>query len=451
MIEFQFSDFFYPADLAKTMLLLWRSEHWGSEQFEAYQRRQLTRLMKYSYRQVPYYAALFQSLGIDEKALTEDVVWEVFRKIPVLDKATLQQTPDAFVSKIADQYNPKMITTSGTTGTPLTVYWDRDSNVMEFCCIQRLWRWGHFWPGQPFLDLRSRGIFGESHHHYVKDGDIAYLYNWKIRGLEFSSDMIDEHNINAYYKVLLRYKPRLVRGHPQSIQHLAHLMQKNELTGWHPKSVTTASETLYDFQRQEIMAAWNAPILDSYGLKEHNIFITQCEAGSYHIYPEYGICEIVDDDGRQVAPGEEGWVVATGLHNYAQVLFRYNTRDRAIAGSGHRCACGRTLPTIERLIGRIDDCMYAQDGHRYSGFSFAFLDRQGIRKGRLIQEDYNRVRVELVVNELFTEDEKNKLLLDLNQKVRNQMHFELAYVDDIQQETAGKFKFVVSKVKPKAK
>ncbi|OVE79707.1 hypothetical protein BVY01_01660, partial [bacterium I07] len=72
----------------------------------------------------------------------------------------------------------------------------------------------------------------------------------------------------------------------------------------------------------------------------------QCpESKGYHIAPEYGIVEIIASDGTAARDGEEGRLIATGLHNRAFPLIRYDTMDFAIA-SERRCTCGRTLPII---------------------------------------------------------------------------------------------------------
>jgi len=444
MIGFEFSDFFYPLDLVRTNVLLRCSEYWSRGRTEKYQARLLTRLLLFCIREVPYYKKVFQEVGLDADAIYPDNAMQCLKTLPVLDKDMLREAPNLFISCSAKRFNPKPIQTSGTTGTPLTVYWDRGSNVMEFCSIQRLWRWAGFRIGQCFLDLRSRGVFSDAEKNLRRANGICYLRQWKINGLEFSSDLIDESNVYQYYKVLLHFKPTLVRGHPQSIQHLASLLRDKGLNEWKPLAVTTASETLYDFQRREIEEAWQVPVLDSYGLKEHNVFIAQCCEGGLHIFPEYGICEILDDRGNPVQSGEEGWVIATGLHNYAQVLLRYNTRDRAVAGSGRQCPCGRVLPIVERIIGRIDDCIYSPEGRRYSGMHFAFFGRRGIKKARLVQNDLTKVKVELVVTEQFDTAEREELKKALRQKANDSISFEFHIVDDIIQNTAGKFKFVIS-------
>jgi phenylacetate-CoA ligase len=445
MIEFKVKDFFYPLDLIRTYALLKRSEYWSGQRMRTYQTRKLAQMLCHCATQVPYYRALFPRLDIQPDMISPDNAFELLARVPVLDKDSLREAPDQFRADNASRFFPKAITTSGTTGTPLTVYWDRCSNVMEFCCIQRLWRWAGIRIGHAFLDLRSC-VFPENHKNLRTQGKAVYLRNWKVNGLEFNSDYIDEENIGDYYQVLLRYRPRLVRGHPQSIQHLASLLKDKGFGDWRPTAVTSASETLYEFQRQEIEEALGVPVMDSYGLKEHNVFIAQCREGSYHLSPEYGICEVIDDSGKPVAAGEEGWVIATGLHTYAQPLLRYQTRDRAVAGDGKPCACGRSLPSVERIVGRIDDCLYTRDGRRFSGMHFAFFGRRGVKKARLIQEDLGSVVVELLVDSQFDQAERDAMVSALERKVDGKLAFKLCFPDDIRQDTPGKFKFVVSRL-----
>jgi len=445
MIEFKFSDFLAPWPILRTYALLRRSEHWSAERMTRYQSEKLAAVLRYCGEEVPFYRDLFPKIGLRSQDITPENAKESLKLIPVLGKDQLRQSPALFLADHAERYRPKAITTSGTTGTPLTVYWDRGSNIMELCCMQRFWRWAGFHVGQSFLDLRSRMFMPEDKHVVHGDG-ITYIRNWKVNALEFSSDMIDESNVKKYYEVLEHYRPRLVRGHPQAIQHLAALLDRVGLRGWRPKVITPTSEALYEFQRRQISELWGAPILDHYGLKEHNAFAAQCLEGGYHIFPEYGIFEIVDDDGRAVEPGVEGWIVATGLHNFAQPLLRYNTRDRAVASVSGVCRCGRTLPCIDRLVGRIDDCVYTADGKRYSGLHFAFFGRRGIVKGRIIQDNTAGIRVELVTTSEFDATEQATLQETLMKKLDGKLAVDIQRVPEIVQETPGKFKFVVCKL-----
>ena len=163
MVEFKIGDFFYPIDLLRTYTLLRKSELWTADQFRRYQAQKLAKLLRFSGTQVPYYQSLFSEIGIDPSQINMQNAHSYLQKLPVLSKTTLRDNPGQFLSRDFQKFHPKAISTSGTTGTPLTVYWDKDSNVMEFCCIQRLWRWAGFRLGQPFLDLRSRPMSDQNH------------------------------------------------------------------------------------------------------------------------------------------------------------------------------------------------------------------------------------------------------------------------------------------------
>jgi hypothetical protein len=82
---------------------------------------------------------------------------------------------------------------------------------------------------------------------------------------------------------------------------------------------------------------------------------------------------------------------------------------------------------------------------------FAFFGRNGIKAARLIQEDYRKVKVEIIATAEFVPEERKKLLEVLENKVENKLKFEIKLVDTIKQEASGKFKFVVSKLKKNIK
>jgi phenylacetate-CoA ligase len=83
----------------------------------------------------------------------------------------------------------------------------------------------------------------------------------------------------------------------------------------------------------------------------------------YHFCSEAVLCELVDERGDLVPPGEYGRVVVTALYNYAMPFIRYETGDYARAGA-LLCACGRGLPSIENIGGRARNLIVMSDGTR---------------------------------------------------------------------------------------
>ena len=77
-------------------------------------------------------------------------------------------------------------------------------------------------------------------------------------------------------------------------------------------SVFTASETLLDFQRTAIAAAFDAPVFNWYGNTEMTCNIIGCAAGRLHYRTDYGYLEL----------DEHSQLIATGLHNRAMPLIR---------------------------------------------------------------------------------------------------------------------------------
>src|SRR5690606_5480525 len=86
----------------------------------------------------------------------------------------------------------------------------------------------------------------------------------------------------------------------------------------------------------------------------------ECPAGSMHLLTTNVHIEIVRD-GRPVAPGELGEIVATTLVNRGMPLVRCRIGDLG-ALSPDPCVCGRPQPVLAELQGRAADLVFRTDG-----------------------------------------------------------------------------------------
>ena len=95
--------------------------------------------------------------------------------------------------------------------------------------------------------------------------------------------------------------------------------------------------------------------IEAYHRAEAGLIALQCPVScAHHIQSEVCLVEVVDQNGRPCQPGEVGEVAITTLHNFVMPLIRYATGDLArnlqgLDGRPGPCACGRTLPLIERV------------------------------------------------------------------------------------------------------
>ena len=109
---------------------------------------------------------------------------------------------------------------------------------------------------------------------------------------------------------------------------------------------------MYPAQRTFLEEAYGCRTYAWYGHSEKCLLGGGCESSDdYHLYPEYGVLEVVDDEGTRVEPGEVGTLVGTGFMNRAMPFLRYMTDDRATLVA-EPCACGRAYPRLRGIEGR---------------------------------------------------------------------------------------------------
>jgi phenylacetate-coenzyme A ligase PaaK-like adenylate-forming protein len=105
------------------------------------------------------------------------------------------------------------------------------------------------------------------------------------------------------------------------------------------------------------MEAWGIRVFETYGATEYAPIAAECAFGNKHLFEDRAIVEVVDADGRAVAPAERGdRVLLTVLDRRTQPLIRYEISDLVRERPG-TCACGRSFRMIESIEGRVEDVL----------------------------------------------------------------------------------------------
>ncbi|HPG40389.1 MAG TPA: hypothetical protein PLP19_15575 [bacterium] len=430
MKEFRIEDFFSPFSLLYWRQFLWKSQYYPAEKLQQLQWQYFSRILDHCFANVPFYRNFFKEQGLTRQDFQS---FADLHKIPVFSKELVLEHAKELKADNFKKYRPITVYTSGTTGTPLEIYWDTFINSVELVHQWRHFSWFGYRLGDGFMDIRNFKM------HLPN----KYRWNWQCRGLEFSSQYIDGINIHEYADLLRKYKIRFWRGHSSALNHLCHVLNDAGITDVKPRFIVSVAESLVENQRQ-FMESWSGgPVCDNYGLIEHTALIIQCPHGGYHIASEYGHVELLKDDGSPAKPGEEGRIISTGLHNRAFPLIRYDTKDYAIA-TDRVCACGRTLPLIERLIGRVDDRLINKHGKYIGGLQKATTFAKGIRLSQIVQSVPGIIDFYVVPVKNFTDDMRQLLLDLLTEELADTMQINIHVVDKVPYDGSGKFKFVVS-------
>ena len=163
-------------------------------------------------------------------------------------------------------------------------------------------------------------------------------------------------------KLLSQAAPVYVNTLPSNILRLAVEARRSGMAPQVPFMVSVA-----EFLPEEVIEAarevFGSRIINVFSSAEGGVIATECpESGLFHIQAEQVLAEIIREDGSVCEEGEVGEIVVTPLYSYATPLLRYRSGD--YVEKGPRCSCGRSLPTISRILGRKEHMFHFPDGTR---------------------------------------------------------------------------------------
>lgn len=418
---------------------LLESEHLSASEIKNNQNKILRQLAGYALHNVPYYSEMANTADEVTSNITIDTISDYF---PVLSKDTFRDNQQRFISKEFNPLDLLKINTSGTTGKPLTIYTTHEARQANYAFMTRFMQWAGIRQGEKSVTFAGRVFIPPQQ----KDPPY-WRSNWWNNNYLFSSFNITPDTVPDYLEHLERIQPVLIDSYPSAIAAIANYILENSLkVNLHLKAIITSSETLSHEQRTRIEQAFNVRVFDQYGNAEMAVFAGQCEHGQYHINPEYGIAELLDESGNAVGPGETGELVVTGFLNKAMPLIRYQIGDSAIL-SAEPCACGRHFPVLQEIVGRRDDLIKTRSGRIVGRLDPIYKGLTGIRESQIMQPDIDNIVVYIVTAPGYEAWMEDSLLTELKKRVGLDINIRVSYVQEIPRTSSGKMRAVISHVK----
>jgi phenylacetate-CoA ligase len=409
------------------------------EELRAYQDENLRKLIRHCFENVPYYRLL-----MDQRRLKPSDIKTVddLPKLPVLTPAEIRVNFDRLVASNYKRSRLILGHTSGTTGSPLEFYYDRN-----ICLIKNVFDWRQKrWAG---IDTHDKIAFflGRIVVPMERRSPPFWRTNHVLNHLFMSSFHLSAENLVHYLRRLRRFKPMAVEGYPSTLFIIARfLLSQNETLP--VKAAFTSSETLYPQQRETIEQAFECPLFDFYGMAERTIFATECDRHrGHHLNMDFGVTEIIKKDNQPAEVGEPGRIVATSLHNYAMPLIRYRTSD-ITAIRNEECPCGRKFPLMEDITTKAEDIITTPDGRYISSsiLTHPFKPMHNILESQIIQEDIDTLVIKIVKTSSYNESDTERLLKEMKRRLGDGMDISIRFVDSIERTSAGKFRWVISRV-----
>jgi phenylacetate-CoA ligase len=416
-------------------------ENWSADRMHDFVEQQLRAQVQRAYNQVFYYRKAFRDFGITEETILHFRP-EDLSKLPLLEKQVVRGNSAVLLTERAARKPPPSFATSGTTGTPIRVYWDSATHQHNIAVREaRSFRWAGVSIRQP----RS-GIGGRLVVPRADSRPPFWRYNHWEQQLYLSAFHINPANVPDYVAALNRFRPVTMTGYASANYFLARFIAELGLEVHSPRAIITESERLEPHMRAVLESVFRSRAYEEYGSVENCALATECERGRLHVHPDFGYVEILRPDGQPCAPGEIGEVVMTGFANPNQIFIRYRIGDLGAWGI-EPCPCGReSLPVLGELVGRLEDTVVGPDGRETVRFHGLFIDLPGVLEGQVIQESLSRFVVNIVPSPSYSRPDAEAIRARMVTRLGAQVSVEVHELDTIPREPNGKFRAVISRV-----
>lgn len=396
-------------------------------------------ILLHAYMNNDYYRKRLDTAGVypEDIRTPEDV-----RHIPILTKKEIRENTLEMISSGHTIETLKMCKTGGSTGKALEIYLTEECNEKRNACARRHDRWTGWEVGEPIAAVWGNPKRPSNIKRKLKD---FLLYPF----IYLDTMNVTEDTVLAFAYEWERVRPALLFGHAHSLYLLAQYVRDLGITTIRPKSVLSTSMMLLPRERKVIEHVFGVGVFDRYGCEEVGLIASECDRHEgMHMNIEHLLIEFVKEDGTYAAPGEIGKIILTDLMNFAMPLIRYQVEDMGVP-LGVACSCGRGLPLMGTVTGRIADFLIRKDGSKVAGVSLienTLTKLKGIDQMQIIQESLELIRLRVVCTREFTKTMSDYLRNYFLELFGDDIKILIEEVDEIKPDKSGKYRFSICKI-----
>ncbi|MDR3196224.1 MAG: hypothetical protein LBU34_00005 [Planctomycetaceae bacterium] len=422
--EFERTQFLPPDELRE---LVWQRLH---------------HIIDTAYRRIPYYKSVFDRAGLVPSDIKTDTD---MLSVQILEKRDVQ----ANLQTMLDPEFPKnrliFDKTGGSTGTPVNYYYSIERKWARQAAMLRHDRWAGYDVGQRFASLwgAARDMPAPSWKQKIKS--LIFPKTLQLNSIRMTPELMLEFN-----KQLKRYRPPVILAYANALALFAAFLKQQGVSVYRPKGIITSAEVLTPEDRKLIEETFGAPVFNRLGCREFSVIASECEHhNGMHLMAEGLYIELIRGS-RLAETDETGEIIVTDLLNEAMPMIRYRLGDTAswVAGT---CSCGRSLPRINNVAGRVTDFIVGMDNRLCSGVALATFivsKRPSFGQIQIIQEEYGKIlyRVGCGQNKPLQQHDLEFLREQTELYLGKGITIDYEYVDSIPHEASGKFIFSKSTV-----
>jgi len=426
-----------------------KSQWYTDMELRALQEEKLLALISHAYDKSAFYRRIF-----DERKIKPGDVKRIenLQQLPIITKKELCKYFGDVVSDDMGDRVYRKVSTGGSTGEPLPYLLENSAISMAWACNWRAWRWAGWDFGDKMATLAGASLFISRVEDWTgRLKKWAYL-KFLQRNQPLSAFDMSNNTIKEYAVKIQKNRPEYLRGYASALTEFARWCSINK-SSIHFKGIFSTAESLFAEQRSILERTFNCRVFDHYGANDGGGIAHECERHEgLHWASENSILEIVDDEGSPLPPGEEGRIIVTGLNNYVFPFIRYEVGDSGKL-SKDKCACGRGLPLLEKIHGRIQSMVVAPDGKKIHGefFSHIIWDLPWVKQYQVVQKAMDKLIIRLVPDKYPPDKDIAWLKEVIMARTGKEMQIEVSLEKEIPTTSGGKRQFVISEVVTKGR
>ncbi len=418
-----------------------QSQWLNREEIEAIQAEKLTQLLKLAVAHCPWHAKRIRAAGLIVDA-GATIGLNDLRQLPTMCKDDIRNHREQMVwcgvPGGIQAYN-----TGGSTGAPLSFYFGRMRQAADAAGRMRARRW---WG----VDVGAREIYlWGAPVELNKTDRIKTVRDRLLNQMILNAFEMSPAQMDRYVAAINNFKPACIYGYASSLTLLAaHVQtQHRKLRLPNLRVVCTTGEPLYQDQRRRLEAVFGTPVANEFGSRDIGFTAHESPSGQILLMSESIILEVVDGDGRPVAPGSTGEAVMTGLCSMAQPFIRYRTGD-ILRLSTEPCRQGRGLHTLAEIVGRRTDFVVRKDGTIMHALAIIYILRaiDAVKEFRFIQHTVDSVEVVVVPTAEWSEQHVRAIRTGIAARLGEHVQIDIRLVQAIEATASGKHRYVISHV-----
>lgn len=411
---------------------LLRSQWWSRDELQAFQWAELSKLIRLAASSTPYYQELFRRIGLEPGDVKS---WDDFRRIPVLRREDVVQNKERLVSVTVPREGLLPHATGGSSGVPVGFYRTWESFDWRMACTRRAYGWSGHAPGEKSLMLWGAPV-----------GKVPFLAKWRTKvanGLMRTEAIPTFVQNDAVWQAITEryqaFRPKFLIGYTSSLVRFARYVAEKGLRLKAPVAIICAAEGLQAAERVFLSETLGAPVFKTYGSREFMSIGAECEFHSgMHVHSENLLVEAENPESGDASP-----LLVTDLHNAGTVFLRYSIGDVGRL-SAESCACGRSLPLLASVEGRMVDILELENGRKVQGLFFPHIlkDIPEILSYQVKQLSPRAVEVRAVLSQEISANSQALFNSEMK-KVLGDAVVTLRRVEELETSGSGKVKVVI--------